>query len=118
LVVGVAYDSDTTLVRKLLLRAASEHPQVLPDPPPIVRLDDFGDSSLTFTLLPWTWDLDGRFVIASDLRFEIARLFAEHGVEIPFPQRDLHIRSGDGSVRLETLEIAKAKGWEVRPDPE
>jgi small-conductance mechanosensitive channel len=115
LVVGVAYGSDTTLVKKLLKKAASEHPQVLVDPPPIVRFDDFGDSALLFTLLPWTWDIDGRYVIASDLRFRIDELFKENGVEIPFPQRDLHIRTGDGTVQLGTVEIATQKGWEVRP---
>ncbi len=117
LVVGVAYGSDTDLVRKLLLQAAEEHPQILSDPPPVVRFDDFGDSALTFTLLPWTWDLDGRFIIASDIRFRIDELFAEQGVEIPFPQRDVHIRAGDGTVQLGTVEIAGKHGWEVREDP-
>ena len=88
LAVGVAYGSDTKLVQKLLHQAAEEHPQVLRSPGAIVRFDDFGDSALLFTLLPWTWDLDGRFVIESDLRLRIDELFTEHGVEIPFPQPD------------------------------
>jgi len=116
--VGVAYGSDTKLVRKLLLQAAEEHPQILAAPGPMVRFDDFGDSALVFTLLPWTWDLDGRYIIASDLRFRIDELFAEHGVEIPFPQQDLHIRGGDGTVQLSPIEIAAKRGWDVRPDAE
>lgn len=116
LAVGVAYGSDTKLVQKLLHQAAEEHPQVLRSPGPIVRFDDFGDSALLFTLLPWTWDLDGRFVIASDLRLRIDELFTEHGVEIPFPQQDLHIRGGDGTVQLDTVRVATRNGWEVRDD--
>jgi small-conductance mechanosensitive channel len=116
LAVGVAYGSDTKLVQKLLHQAAEEHPQVLRSPGPIVRFDDFGDSALLFTLLPWTWDLDGRFIIESDLRLRIDELFTEHGVEIPFPQQDLHIRGGDGTVQLDTVRVATRNGWEVRDD--
>lgn len=89
--VGVAYGSDVQLVKELLLQAASSHPQVLPDPEPSVQFINFGDSSLDFKLI---FTLNDSFKAAfpkSDIRFEIDRLFREHNVAIPFPQRDIHI---------------------------
>ncbi|WP_053992175.1 mechanosensitive ion channel family protein [Mangrovimonas sp. TPBH4] len=89
--VGVAYGSDVQLVKRLLLEAASSHPSVLPDPEPSVQFINFGDSSLDFKLI---FTLNDSFKAAfpkSDIRFEIDRLFREHNVAIPFPQRDIHI---------------------------
>ena len=107
--VGVAYGSDVPLVKRLLLEAADTDPRVLRRPKSLVRFDDFGDSALTFTLLPWTAEPDLRFQIASAIRMRIDALFREHGVEIPFPQQDLHIRGGDG-----TLAVALQRGLEVQ----
>jgi potassium-dependent mechanosensitive channel len=92
--VGVAYGSDTSLVRETLERVALAHPSVLADRPAVVLFDDFGDSSLDFSVLVWVGDPLIQNRVASDLRFEIDRAFREAGVEIPFPQRDLHLRSG------------------------
>lgn len=92
--VGVAYGSDTERVRDTLLRLASEHPEVLGDPEPAVRFLDFGDSSLDFVLMVWIDNPRRQNPIASDLRFAIDRAFREAEIEIPFPQRDLHVRSG------------------------
>jgi small-conductance mechanosensitive channel len=92
--VGVAYGSDTGRVREVLERVAREHPSVLREPPPLVRFDDFGESSLDFTLLVWLDNPHGESLIASDLRFAIDQRFREAGIEIPFPQRDLHLKSG------------------------
>lgn len=92
--VGVAYGSDTARVREVLERVAAEHPKVLDDPEPIVRFTDFGDSSLDFALLVWLADPLQEPQIASDLRFAIDAAFREAEIEIPFPQRDLHLRSG------------------------
>ncbi|MCB0473229.1 MAG: mechanosensitive ion channel, partial [Flavobacteriaceae bacterium] len=95
--VGVAYGSDVQLVKKLLLQAASSHPEVLEEPAPTVLFTDFGDSSLDFKLI---FTLGNSFEAAgpkSDIRFEIDRLFRENNITIPFPQRDVHIfqeRSG------------------------
>jgi potassium efflux system protein len=93
--VGVAYGSDTDLVRRSLERVAGEHPLVLHDPPPKVWFTDFGDSSLDFSLLVWIDEPILQPQISSDLRFAIDQAFREVGVEIPFPQRDLHIRSSE-----------------------
>ncbi|MEP7336615.1 MAG: mechanosensitive ion channel domain-containing protein [Acidobacteriota bacterium] len=91
--VGVAYGSDVRQVEKLLREVAAETPDVLNDPAPSVWFRSFGDSSLEFELLAWNSSLlhrKGQFI--SNLNFAIYDKFKEHGIEIPFPQRDLHIR--------------------------
>jgi small-conductance mechanosensitive channel len=96
--VGVAYGSDVQLVKKLLLEVAQAHPKVLTDKadisPPRVFFMAFGDSALLFELRCFILDITRRWDIVSDLNFEIDRVFRENGVQIPFPQRDLHLRSG------------------------
>lgn len=89
--VGVAYGSDVQLVKKLLLQAASNQPQVLDTPEPTVLFTDFGDSSLNFKIVFTLADSFNARFPQSDIRFEIDRLFREHGITIPFPQRDIHI---------------------------
>jgi small-conductance mechanosensitive channel len=92
--VGVAYGSDTALVERLLVEAAMEHERVHKNPKPFVRFTDFGNSVLSFELLFWSnniWEIE---VVKSDLRFSIDQKFRESGVHIPFPQRDLHLKSG------------------------
>lgn len=91
--VGVAYGTDTALVKKLLLQVAQEHPKAMKRPAPIVRFINFGDSSLDFQLHFWCKDFIRIEDIKSDMRFEIDRLFREHNVSIPFPQRDVWMRS-------------------------
>jgi len=89
--VGVAYGSDVELVKELLLQAAKNHPKVLKHPPPLVLFMNFGDSSLNFKLI---FTLNNSFeavLTQSDIRFEINRLFKEHNITIPFPQRDVHL---------------------------
>ncbi|MEO1144953.1 MAG: mechanosensitive ion channel domain-containing protein [Cyanobacteria bacterium J06638_22] len=92
--VGVAYASDVDKVRDVLMEAAQNHPFILSHPKPHVLFQGFGDSSLDFELLVWTRDPSKQLYIKSDLNFRIERLFRENQVEIPFPQRDLHVRSG------------------------
>ena len=92
--VGVAYGTDTARARSALERVALEHPRVLKEPAPSVRFDDFGESSLDFALLVWLAAAADEAAVASDLRFSIDRAFREDGIEIPFPQRDLHLRTG------------------------
>ena len=91
--VGVAYGSDTNLVKKLLLSAVNENNKVLDYPTPFVRFNHFNDSSLDFTVLFFS----NRFLIIedikSDIRFKIDALFRENGISIPFPQRDVWIKS-------------------------
>ncbi|MDY7012256.1 MAG: mechanosensitive ion channel [Cyanobacteriota bacterium] len=93
--VGVAYGSHLEKVKNTLLEAAREHPEVLSQPSPLVFFKRFGDSSLDFELLVWIADPPKQFRIKSDLYFLIDGLFRDRDIEIPFPQRDLHIRSGN-----------------------
>ena len=91
---GVAYGSDPRLVERALLEVAAGHSKVLDRPVPRVQFCGFGDSSLNFVLLAWTHDIWGGDFVRSDLRFAVEAKFREHGITIPFPQRDLHIKSG------------------------
>ena len=93
--VGVAYGSNLEIVRQCLLDAAKEHSDVLSIPPPNIFFLGFGDSSLNFSLLAWISEPRKQFQIKSDLYFLIYQSFQERSVEIPFPQRDLHLRSGN-----------------------
>ena len=93
--VGVAYGSDPGQVKKILLHVADNHAGVLKEPSPDVLLDRFGENSIDFMLRVWTVDYsDKPNVLKSDLYYSILEQFKEHGIEIPFPQRDLHIRNG------------------------
>ncbi len=92
--VGVSYSSDPKDVKQVLIEASYQHPQVLSKPPPLVFFKGFGDSSLDFELLVWIADPPKQLVIKSDLYFSIEAALRQHHIEIPFPQRDLHIRSG------------------------
>ncbi|MGQ9631419.1 MAG: mechanosensitive ion channel family protein [bacterium] len=96
----MAYGSDPDKVRKALLEVAQSNPEVLSDSPPFVKFSGFGDSSLDFELLVWTRNPSRREVLISDINFAIDSAFRKYGVEIPFPQRDIHIRS---SIPLEVL---------------
>ncbi len=89
--VGVAYGSDTELVTRLLLRAAEEHPETLPEPEPDVLFREFGDSSLDFELRAWIPEPMDRLKIISDLNYAIDKAFRENNITIPFPQRDVHL---------------------------
>ena len=89
--VGVAYGSDVQLVKKLLIQAASTHPNVLSSPEPAVVFTDFGDSSLNFKIIFTINDSFKAQFPKSDIRFEIDKLFRENNITIPFPQRDVHI---------------------------
>jgi len=89
--IGVAYGSDVSLVKQLLLESAKNHKKVLISPVPQVLFTDFADSSLNFQLIFTLNDsFETRFV-QSDLRFEIDKKFREHNITIPFPQRDVHV---------------------------
>ena len=97
--VGVAYGSNTELVSDLLKQAALSHPEVKKTKPVIVRLVSFGDNALEMELLFWadkTWQVE---LHKSEIRFEIDRLFRQHNVVIPFPQRTLHVPNSIYTVK-------------------
>lgn len=91
--VGVSYSSNPAQVKDILLKCAKEHPDVLGRPPPSVVFRNFGDSSLDFELRIFIREIDYTIIVGSDLRFAIKKAFDEAGVEIPFPQRDVHLKN-------------------------
>ena len=91
--IGVAYGSDTDRVTETLRRVLREHPVVLADPPPVIAFEGFGDSSLNFLVFAFLPSLDKRLPTTHDLNSAIHRELAKAGIEIPFPQRDLHVRT-------------------------
>ncbi len=102
--VGVSYEADLNLAEELMLQAANDCDRILGAPPPTVWMADYGDSSVNFIIHCWIKDPeDGVGNVRSAVLKKLWWLFKEHGVEIPFPQRDLHIRSSDQLDRL--LEI-------------
>ena len=93
LAIGVSYDADPDEVAKILLRCANAHPRALANPKAFVLFTGFGESSLDFELRVYIDDAGYLASTASGLRFAIFRALKQAGIEIPFPQRDLHLRS-------------------------
>ncbi len=93
--VGVAYSSDTELVSRLLLESVKDNTSVLPAPKPFVRLNDFGSSSLDFTLYYYSKDYMTIEDVKSRIRLKINKLFVENNVSIPFPQRVVRVLKDD-----------------------
>ena len=105
--VGVAYGSPSKRVAELIRQATTEQDVVLADPEPLILFDDFGDNSLVFETNFWihaTVDRDLR-VVRSNIRFRIDELFANEGIVIAFPQRDVHL---DGTITLSNKEAASS----------
>jgi small-conductance mechanosensitive channel len=94
--VGVAYGSNLETVTRELLKVAAETEGILEQPAPEVRFIEFGDSSLNMELLVWTEEAAKHFLLRSQLNFAIDAAFRREGVEIPFPQRDIHVKSAGG----------------------
>ena len=94
--VGVTYGCDTEKVQQILMNIIENHSNVVTDgasPDPAVLFRGFGDSSLDFEIRAYLYNVDSRLKTISDVNFAIDKAFRENGIEIPFPQRDLHIRS-------------------------
>ena len=97
--VGVAYKEDPENVKKILLEVADKENGVLKNPEPVVLFKEFGDSSLNFDLLIWTSSyITTPGFLKSKIYFEILKKFRENNIEIPFPQRDLHIKNTEFQV--------------------
>jgi small-conductance mechanosensitive channel len=91
--VGVAYDSDIKKVLEILTDCAMDNPQVLSSPKPSAVVLAFGDNSLDFVLRCFVSNIDDQLQVQSELITAIHGAFADEGIEIPFPQSDLHLRS-------------------------
>lgn len=103
--VGVSYSSNPQVVKTALLEACQQHQQILKAPAPQVFFTGFGDSALEFEVAVWISQPSRQVIIRSDLYFAIEAALRRYGLEIPFPQRDLHIRSG--SLPLEASTEAR-----------
>jgi len=103
--IGVAYGSDLEKVRNALLEVARENSHVLPQPAPTVFLEAFGESSINLELVVWSKEMSYRpRRFRSDLNFAIVQKLRESGIEIPYPQRDLHFRDGLARVEMTPSE--------------
>ena len=103
--VGVAYGSDLEKVRNALVEVARENSHVLPQPEPTVFLETFGESSINLELVVWSKEMSYRpRRFRSDLNFAIAQKLREAGIEIPYPQHDLHFRDGLARVEMTPSE--------------
>ena len=94
--VGVAYGSDVQLVRTVLLEIVHDMPEIMDDPGPRVDFSDFADSALIFRVRFWITSPNFWLTAPTELRFRIDEEFKKHGIEIAFPQQDIHIRSAPG----------------------
>ncbi|MFM9889366.1 MAG: mechanosensitive ion channel family protein [Rickettsiales bacterium] len=106
--VGVAYDSDLDLVEKLVLDAARSHPQCLSDPEPNFFVTAFGESSINLQLFFWIDNItDGKLCAKSDVMRAIVKSFREHGVSIPFPQREVRMLDEDADASTKPTPPAR-----------
>ncbi len=109
--VGVAYGTDADVVINLLLKAANAHETVLTNPPPAAYFVGFGDSSLNYELQFWVMQDSNWIKVRSEIALVVMKSFEEAGIEIPFPQRDLHVRSIASSAdTLDPLGAEAAAG--------
>ena len=112
--IGVKYGTDPDRVLELLTDVVKGHAQVLDDPTPQALFMEHGDSSLNFLLRFWTPNFDNWWVIKSDVTVAVNHALKEAGIEIPFPQRDLHLRSVDPSIGLPGPAAAELGGYSER----
>lgn len=96
--IGASYGADPKLVQKILYDIAEAHPKVLKNPAPFVFFEGFGESSLDFQLRIFLADITNQPFVSTDIRFAICEEFKKENIEIPFPQRDLHVRSIDNTL--------------------
>ena len=95
--VGVAYGTDPELVMKVLRDCALANQKVMTDPAPVVMCDGFGDSSINFKMFVFVASFTDRLEVINSIHAAVNRALCENGIEIPYPQRDLHLRTmGDG----------------------
>ena len=105
--VGVAYGADTDRARELLVQIAQNHPRILEDPAPIASFEGFGDNTLNLALRCYMPTLDGRLGVITELHAAIDAAFKEAGIEIAFPQRDVHF---DTKQPLEVRMVSE-RAW-------
>lgn len=105
--VGVAYGSDVDRVRSVLLDVAAKEPSAGRSPEPIVRFRKFGDSSLDFDLLVWIEHPALRDIVTDKLNTAVYKAFNTEGIQIPFPQRDVHVIPAEGTPKIDAKNNAE-----------
>ncbi|RDS78611.1 mechanosensitive ion channel protein [Alteriqipengyuania lutimaris] len=114
--VGISYHADIDQAEELMLEAALSCGRVLKSPPPTVWLDGYGDSSVNFIIHVWITDPEaGTGNVKSEVLKKLWHLFQEHEVEIPFPQRDINLRSAEGLDQLIAALEQKRSGTKAKP---
>ncbi len=96
--VGIAYGSDVEKAKAILYEICGNHPKIIKDPPTTVVFDSFGDSSLNIVVRTFLGEIDSRLVVIDQLHSQINASFKKAGIEISFPQRDLHLRSASPEI--------------------
>jgi small-conductance mechanosensitive channel len=119
LAVGVAYGTDPKMVLKFLLDAANKHESVLTEPQPMAYFVAFGDSALNFELHFWVMQDSNWIRVRSEIAMQVMKRLDEAGIEIPFPQRDLHLRTIPEGAATSGLgeSLFGNNGDEERPGP-
>ena len=115
--VGIAYGSDTELATRLLYEVATDHPLVLEDPEPMVTFEEFGDSALVFTLRCYLPSMERRLEAIHGLNMAVDARFRRAGIEIAFPQHDVHLRSIDFALPLARATAGAESQPTVQPAP-
>jgi potassium efflux system protein len=117
--VGVSYDCDPEHVVDVLKAAVARCESLLKFPQPFISFDNFGDSSLDFTVRAYIRDVNNSLSAKTEIRTAIAKAFKAEGIEIPFPQRDIHLRDLDGvrQMMAKAGEKRKAEGGDVPENP-
>jgi len=115
LTVGVAYGTDTNQASNLALKILTDHPQVLVDPPPSITFESFGDSTLNLSLRAYLPNLEGRLLVIHELHTLIHEQFNKAGIEIAFPQRDVHLYTGNKTLTETILNVDPAEPTEPAP---
>ena len=106
----MSYSSDPHKVKEILLNIIKNHPDIESDPTPNVLFKELGDSSLNFRMLFWTREFDQWVRIKSDVLYQVFDDLKAAGIEIPFPQSDLHLRSIDEKINF----TASSKDSEIK----
>ncbi len=100
--VGVAYDSELALFKKIILDILENDPRVAPNPTPSIYFIDFASSSLNFEVRFWVYQVLEQMEIRSDIRFAMNAAFKENGIKVPYPQTDIHVNTHTLDLLLET----------------
>jgi small-conductance mechanosensitive channel len=103
-----SYNSDPEKIRQVLMDCVRQHRDIVEKPAPIVRLQNFGEAGLEFDLLFWTYNVWRIETLKSDIRFGIFKSFKENGIAIPYPQRDLHIKTETDNLFLPSKEQSES----------